>query len=81
MSYQIAIIIQAEEGKTLSDIFAVNRDYGNTSQIGWWIPERGENDPPEKWTMNIADIYLKTDVTQTTIEMRQTQWHKGLYVT
>ena len=79
MSYQIAIIIQAGEGKSLSDMISVNRGYENTTQIGWWIPQRGENDPPEKWTMNIADIYLKTDVTETTIEMRQTKWNKGLY--
>ena len=29
--------------------------------------------------MNLADIYLKTDVTKTTIEMRQTKWEQGLY--
>ena len=44
-------------------MLAVNRGYGKTTQIGWGIPARGENDPPEEWTMNLADIYLKTDVT------------------
>ena len=70
MSYQIAIIIQANEGYSLQDILAVNREENQATQIGWWIPSRGENNPPEKWTMNIADIYLKTDVTASTIEMR-----------
>ena len=70
MSYQIAIIIQANEGFTLQDIFSLNREEGQATQIGWWIPSRGENDPPEKWTMCLADIYLKTDVTSSTIEMR-----------
>ena len=79
MSYQIAIIIKANDGFTLQDIFAVNREEGQATQLGWWIPSRGENDPPEKWTMNLADIYLKTDVTASTIEMRQTKWEAGLY--
>ena len=79
MSYQIAIIITASEGFTLQDIFAVNREEGQATQVGWWIPSRGENDPPEKWTMNLAEIYLKTDVTASTIEMRQTKWEQGLY--
>ena len=84
MSYQIAIILQAgqdENGNdySLSDMLAVNRDEGKATQVGWWIPSRGENDPPEKWTMNLADIYLTTNVNDTEIEMRQTIWERGLY--
>ena len=77
MSYQIAIIIKASD--KLSDMLAVNRSKGQATQLGWWIPSRGEAKPPEKWTMNIADIYLKTDVTTSEIEMRQTIYEKGLY--
>ena len=84
MSYQIAIILQAgqdENGNdySLSDMLAVNRDEGKATQVGWWIPSRGENDPPEKWTMNLADIYLTTNVNDTEIDMRQTIWERGLY--
>lgn len=77
MSYQIAIIIKAND--KLSDMLAVNRAKGEATQIGWWIPSRGEGVPPEKWTMNLADIYLKTDVKKSEIEMRQTIWSQGLY--
>ena len=77
MSYQIAIIIQAT--KALSEVLAVNRGPDQATQIGWWIPSRGEADPPEKWTMNLAEVYLNTDVTKTTINMRQTIFEKGLY--
>ena len=79
MSYQFSIIVRANEGKTLSDIFAVNRAAGQATQFGWWIPYRDEEDPPEKWTMNLADVYLKTDVTGSHLEMRQTIWNAGLY--
>jgi len=77
MSYQIAIIIKATE--KLSDVLAVNRASGEATQIGWWIPSRGEAIPAEKWTMNLAEIYLKTDVTDTFISMRQSIYEKGLY--
>lgn len=80
MSYQIAIIIKAAEGKKLSDMIAQNRSYGETTRIGWWIPSRGENDPPEEWTFNMADIYLKTNVNETKIEMTQSIFDRGLYI-
>lgn len=60
-------------------MFDEDRPEGLTSQLGWWIPARGEGISPEKWVMTLADIYLKSsDVKATTIEMRQTKWNKGL---
>ena len=79
MSYQFAIIIRAAEGKTLKDIFAVDREADKATQIGWWIPYRNEKIPPEKWTMNLIDVNLKSDVTGSTLNFRQTLWNKGLY--
>ena len=62
------MVIRADN--SLSNLFAVNRAGNRTTQIGWWIPQRGEDYPAEKWTMTLADIYLKTDVKSTNIEMR-----------
>ena len=40
---------------------------------------RGEANPPENWLMNLANVNLQSPVSESTIEMRQTIWSKGLY--
>ena len=77
MSYQIAIVIKADSA--LKNMFSVDRPENKTDQIGWWIPLRGEDNPPEKYMMTLADVYLKSNVKNTHIEMRQTLYKAGLY--
>ena len=58
MSYQIAIIIKAYN--KLSDIFKntqENQEFAD--QFGFWVPLRGEGNPPEKWQMNLVDVFLR----------------------
>ena len=57
----------------------MNRAANETTQIGWWVPARDESDPPEKWLMNLADVYLRNPVGTSIIAMRQRIWLKGLY--
>lgn len=47
MSYQLAFVIQANED--LRYLFDVNREAGQRSMLGWWVPDRNEDLPPEKW--------------------------------
>lgn len=68
----MAIIFKAAEGKKLSDIFKVipGEQVTKADQFGFWIPQRGEGDPPEKWQMNLVDVYLREPVRNTKLEMR-----------
>lgn len=68
MSYQFAVVIKANSA--LSDIFNVNREQGKATQLGWWIPARGEDVPPERWQMNLVDVYLKSSVNASKLTMR-----------
>ena len=81
MSYQIAFVIKA--ANKLTDIFLpLGRDgRGNneTTQLGWWIPARGEEIPPEDWTMNLMDVNINPTVTQSNIRYAQTIYNEGLY--
>ena len=79
MSYQFAVIVKAN--KALSDIFEADRAAGRATQIGWWLPQRGEGaaEYAEKWTMTLVDVYLQSSVYQSTLEVRQTNYTKGLY--
>ena len=81
MSYQVAFVIKANN--RLTDIFnAVGKDGrrdNQTTQIGWWIPTRGEQVPPEDWTMNLMDVNLYPVITQSNLRMLQTIYKRGLY--
>ena len=79
MSYQLAVIVKAN--KALSDIFTVDKPAPSTTQIGWWLPQRGEGDAEyaEKWTMTLADVFLKSNIYESALIMRQTNFTKGLY--
>ena len=83
MSYQIAFVIKADD--KLSSMFyplgSGGRTKNKTSQIGWWIPARGEELPPEQWTMNLMDININSSrFTSSTIRYLQTELEdEGLY--
>lgn len=80
MSYQIAIIIKAYD--KLSDIFKVTEaEDVFADQFGFWIPLRDEGNPPEKWQMNLVDVFLREPVTSTKLQMRQSLYYKGLDLT
>lgn len=81
MSYQIAIIVKAND--RLSTIFNTigsdGRQNNQTSQLGWWIPTRGEDLPPEDYTMVLCDVNLTPVVSQSNLRMLQTTLKQGLY--
>ena len=81
MSYQLAIIVHTKGGETgkLKDIFTENSQPNQATQFGWWIPMRGEAQPPENWLMNLANVDLKSPVNTSTITVTTTIWTKGLY--
>ena len=60
MSYQIAFVIKAD--RSLANLFlpvSGNRQENQTSQLGWFIPSRGQDFPAEQFTMQLCDINLK----------------------
>ena len=69
MSYQIAFVIKADNKLTslFNRVGSNGRGDNETSQLGWWIPARGEDIPPEDWTMNLMDLNLKSTITQSSI--------------
>lgn len=57
---------------------ADNDENDKPDQFAFFIPLRGEGVPPEKWQMNLVDVYLREPVKNTKMEMYQTLYYRGL---
>ncbi len=80
MSYQIAFVIKAD--KSIAQIFnpvTGGRTENQTTQIGWWIPSRGQDIPAEEYTMQLLDVNLYPTLWTSTIRSLTTKYKSGLY--
>lgn len=80
MSYQVAFVIKADDSlRRIFNPVGTGRRDNQTTQLGWWIPTRGEDIPPEDYTMMLLDVNLYPTITTSNIRVLQTIFKKGLY--
>ena len=80
MSYQVAFVIKADDSlRRIFNAVGTGRRDNQTTQLGWWIPTRGEDIPPEDYTMMLLDVNLYPTITTSNIRVLQTIFKKGLY--
>lgn len=73
MSYQIAFVIKADDSlRRIFNPVGTGRRDNQTTQLGWWIPTRGEDIPPEDYTMMLLDVNLYPTITNSNIRVLQT---------